>query len=59
MSQINRIMLAINCLQIYSLEFDHNTEITAMVSAEGEVVPITKKICPNAANVIKNQILML
>lgn len=38
-------------LQIYSLEFDQNTEITAMISAEGELVPITKKICPNAANV--------
>lgn len=39
--------------QINSLEFDQNTEIVAMISAEGEVVPFTKKISPNAAMVCK------
>lgn len=37
--------------QINSLEFDQNVEIIAMISCEGEVVPMAKKIIPNAANV--------
>lgn len=37
--------------QIHALEFDQNGEITALVSSEKEVVPLTKKINPNAANV--------
>lgn len=38
-------------LQINALEFDANTEIVAMLSAEGETVPMVKKISPNAAGV--------
>lgn len=37
--------------QIHSLEFDPNGEITALVSSEKEIVPLTKKINPTAANV--------
>lgn len=31
--------------------FDEHSEITAMISAEGEEVPLKKRINPNAANV--------
>lgn len=38
-------------LQINSLEFDPNNEITALVSVEKEVLTLNKKINPTAANV--------
>lgn len=43
-----------NIFQINSLVFDENSEITAMISAEGEEVPLKKRISPNAANVSIN-----
>lgn len=37
--------------KINSLEFDQNHEITAIISTEHEIIPLTKKINPTAANV--------
>lgn len=37
--------------QIESLHFDHNMEIISMISAESEVVPLTRTVVPAAANV--------
>lgn len=45
--------------QIHALEFDPNGEITALVSNEKEVVPLTKKINPNAANVMCSIIIII
>lgn len=44
-------------LQINSLEFDANNEITALVSIEKEVLTLNKKINPTAANVRFHNIL--
>lgn len=40
-----------DCLQIHALNFDNNGEIIAIVSAENEVVGLTRKINPASANV--------
>lgn len=44
-------MIMFDCFQINALNFDHNGEIVAIVSAEGEVVQLTRKINPASANV--------
>ena len=51
MSFIFNIIFINIFLQIASLNFDQNGEITALMSAEGEVVQLTRKINPTSANV--------
>lgn len=46
-------------LQINSLEFDQNNEITAIVSSEKEILTLNKKINPTAANVMYSVSLIL
>lgn len=54
-SHRNRILysfaISIPYFKINSLEFDQNHEITAIISAEHETIPLTKKVNPTAANV--------